>query len=111
MLSNGDLVKLLGISGHYRGFSELAACVNLAAADEDLMSPISTRLYPLVAARHGVTTNAVISNLRYLVKIWWKRGNRGFSPEYLVKDAQRPGCKAFVYSLVTYVQRKTANKN
>lgn len=110
MLSNCDLVKLLGISSHYRSFPQLVACVNLAAANEDLLNPISTGLYALVAERHGITRDAVISNLRYLVKIWWERGNRGFSPEYVLKGAKRPGCKAFVYSLVAHVQRKTESE-
>lgn len=106
MLSEGDFVKLLGISGHFLGFPQLVTCINLAVANEDLMSPISTRLYALVAERHGVSVQSVISNLRYLIEVWWKRGNRSFSPEYTMKGATRPSSKAFVYSLVAYVQRK-----
>lgn len=106
MLSEGDLVKLLGISGHFRGFPQLVTSINLAVANEDLLNPISTRLYALVAAHHDVSIESVISNLRYLVEVWWKRGNRNFSPEYSIKGAKRPSCKAFVYSLVVYIQRK-----
>lgn len=111
MLKKHDLVKLLSISGHYRGFPYLLDCVNLAAADEDLLSPISRKLYPLVALRHGTTADRVAYNLRNLIGVWWKYGNRGFAPEYLESDARLPGNKAFIESLIAHVQRIEETEN
>ena len=105
MLNKFDLVKLLSISGHYRGFSYLLDCVNLAVEDEDLLHPIAQKLYPLVAKRHKTTVAHVSSAIRGLVRVWWKRGNRAFAPAYLAPDATAPGNKAFIHALVAHVQR------
>ena len=106
MLSEGDLVRLLCLSGHYRGFPHLLDCVNLAVENVDRLDPVAKKLYPLVAERHGTTVGRVICSIRNLIKVWWKRGNRRLLPDYISDSDKPPGNKAFIYALVAYLQRK-----
>lgn len=109
MLSENDLANLLCIPAHYRGFAPLVTCLNLAMKDEYLLNPFVKRLYPLVAERHGTTVCHIISSIRNLVKIWWKRGNRSFLPYYITSAGKPPGNREFIYVLVAYLQH-TQNK-
>lgn len=106
MLNEAGLMKILSISGHYRGFRFLLECVNLGATDENLLSPIYRRLYPLVAKRYGTTVKHVNSSIRNFIKAWWLYGKRDtLFPR--TKPRTAPGNKAFIYALIVYVLRAT----
>lgn len=103
MLSENDLVCLLSVPTHYRGFPALLNSLQLAVQDETLLDPISRKLYPYIAERHGTTVSRVKRNIRYLIEVWWKRGNRSFAPDYITSRKKPPGNKMFIYALVVYL--------
>lgn len=104
MLNAMDLMRILSISGHYCGFRFLLECVNLGAANEDLMDSVCKNLYPLVAERYGTTVKHVNSSIRNFIKAWWLYGKRDtLFPR--TKPRTAPGNKAFIYALIVYVLR------
>ena len=70
MLNERKLVKLMCISGHYRGFPHLLTGLNSAVNNVDLLDPLSRKLYPLVAEQHETTVAHVTSSIRNLIKVW-----------------------------------------
>lgn len=108
MIDQFLLLKTLGIPGHHRGFGFLLECLNLSLYDETLLSPITKRLYPLIAERHAIGMLCVERDIRTVVKIWWKRGNRDFITDLIGTIAKPPTNKEFIYLLNMYFTRRFA---
>lgn len=99
------LIQTLGIPGHHRGFSFLLDCLNLSLYHEELLTPITKRLYPQVAERHQISTLCIERDIRTVVKVWWKRGDRTFISNLVGTLAKLPTNKEFIYLLNTHFTR------
>ena len=106
MLSKSDLAKLLCIADHYSGFALLLTCLNCALRDESLLRPIAKNLYSIAAEQHGTTVSHVTCSIRNLIRIWWRRGDRSFWPNYSTSSKKPPGNREFICILVAYLQHE-----
>lgn len=73
-LSRG-LLHALSASSQLRAAAFLPDMAALTVAHPPLMDNLRTRLYPLVARRHGMTPAAVERSLRTLVESTWSNGS------------------------------------
>lgn len=69
------LLRALTASRALRAADFLPDMAALAVAHPPLMDSLHTRLYPLVARRHGMTPAAVERSLRTLVESTWSHGD------------------------------------
>lgn len=105
MIDNILLIKTLGIPGHHRGFKFLLECLNLSLYNEELLSPITKRLYPKIAERHHINLICIERDIRTVVKFWWKRGNHYFMANLVGPIDKTPSNKEFIYMLHAYFTR------
>lgn len=105
MVDKFDLMKLLSITGKYRGFAYLLDCVNLAIEDDDLLYPLKEKMYPLIAKKYGTSIACVERNIRTVIGVWWKSNKRASLGLEFDEDEPKPSNKAFITLLVARVQR------
>lgn len=69
-----ELLDALGVPDH-AGRKYLADAVFLCSEDRRVAGSLTKRLYPAVAARHGVSPRAVESAMRRAIETAWNRGS------------------------------------
>lgn len=71
----GALLHQLGAPERLRAWRFLPDMIALTVVHPPLLQDLAHRLYPLTAARHGMTPAAVERSLRLLVESTWSRGS------------------------------------
>lgn len=68
-----DLLRKLGVTSNYKGFSYAAYAAALCAERPDLLLLVTKDLYPAVARQYRTTWQAVERNIRTVVGVAWRR--------------------------------------
>lgn len=76
-----QLLRKLGITGNLKGFRYAAYMIELAEENPDAVISVSKCLYLETAKQFRVTSASVERNLRTVVQVCWKRGDRMFLDE------------------------------
>ena len=106
------LLRELGIGAHYRGYRYLAEAVRLAAQNGNCLLHATKLLYPLIAAQYGTTWRTVERDLRTVIHMCWKRGNRARLLEIAGYSLPKiPSTTAFIDLLVGYILKGAAKRN
>ncbi|WP_343209486.1 sporulation initiation factor Spo0A C-terminal domain-containing protein [Anaerolentibacter hominis] len=101
------LIRSLGIPATYMGYHFLASAIALAIEDEDRLLLIIKCLYPEVAKRHNTTLYSVERNLRTVIDVCWKRGNRQFLDQMAGYTlTSKPSTGEFIDILSSYLKRQ-----
>ena len=101
-----DLLCILGIPIKYLGHRYLDYAVELAMADESILSAATIRLYPAIAQQFGTTAAAVNRNMRTAIDHCWERGNRALLDQIAGYPLRyRPSVSEFLSLLVAYLRR------
>ncbi len=66
----------LGIPAHLNGYSYIRSALKLAIDDISVISPITQRLYPLIADEYSKTAESIERSIRHAIKVSWERGNK-----------------------------------
>lgn len=72
------LVRTLGIGATYRGYRYLILALSLCLEDEEYLLGISKILYPQIAQTYCTSVSSVERDLRTVISVCWKKGNRKF---------------------------------
>lgn len=103
-----DTLRLLGLSGAYKGFNYLIYGVEIAIADSDSLTSVCKGLYLDIAREFKTTFQCVERDIRTAREIIWKYGKASLREE-IFGDRYRdtlPDNKDFVDALKSYVERK-----
>ena len=103
-----DTLRLLGLSGAYKGFGYLIFGVELSIADQDALTSVCKGLYPDTAKKFKTTSQCVERNIRTAREIIWKHGKEALRKEIFGERYQdtMPDNKDFVDALKGYIERK-----
>ena len=96
------LLRRLGITANYTGFSYIAYALRLTTEKPERLLFVTKWLYPDIAARFGTTASCVERNIRTAVTVCWSR-NRGLL-EALAQHPlpKRPKAAQFLAILTSY---------
>lgn len=76
-----QLLRKLGATGNLKGFRYAVHMIELAIENPDAVLHLNKDLYSVAAKRFHVSVSSVDRNLRTIVHVCWKRGNRTFLDE------------------------------
>lgn len=68
------LMVELGIPPHFKGFAYLKDAIGIVVQDPELVSQITTRLYPMIAQRYRTTAAKVERAIRHAIERAWTKG-------------------------------------
>lgn len=71
-----NFLHLLGVPAHLLGYNYLRAAIVGIAGDPRLLSPITKRLYPLLAREFDTSPGCIERSLRHAIKVSWQRGSK-----------------------------------
>lgn len=102
-----DLPIELGIKRTYKGYFFLIAALELAITDQKNLLYMSKSIFPVIAARYGITYSCIERNIRTAINACWNSPNRekllAMSPYPLVKA---PSVTAFIDILYWYLKNQ-----
>ena len=106
-----DLLRRLGITSNYKGFSYTAYAMVLCAEQPELLLLVTKKLYPAVAKRYGTTWQAVERTIRTVIAVVWKR-----NPALLGQIAdgllmEKPRSTQFLAIVTTGLQRSESGQD
>jgi len=73
-----DIIKGIGIPAHFKGYYYVREAVLLVVENDELMEGVTTKLYPLIAEKHGTTPGRVERAIRTCLGAACSRGNTLF---------------------------------
>lgn len=101
------LLRNLGVAGNLKGFRYAVYMIGLAEEEPDSVTLLSKYLYPKTAKRFQVTDASVERNLRTLIHVCWKRGNRAFLDEMAgTRLTVQPTNGMFLDMAASFLRRK-----
>ena len=103
-----DTLRLLGLSGAYKGFHYLIYGIALAIADSDSLTSVCKGLYPDIAKEFKTTFQCVERDIRTAREVIWKYGKPALREEIFGERYRDtlPDNKNFVDILKNYIERK-----
>lgn len=69
-------LRSLGIPAHLDGYKYIRDAIILAINDMGLLSPITKKLYPMIAEHYGTSKSCVERAIRHAISVSWVRGNK-----------------------------------
>lgn len=106
-----ELVRYIGGKGTYKGFSQLAAALEIALENEDHLLHVMTDIYEETAKRQNTTQSCIQKNLRKLVEVIWKgEGPRRLESLTGVYYPEPPTVGIFMDDLTNYLRKCTGEE-
>lgn len=69
-------LRKLGIPAHLNGYHYIRSAIMMTSDDLSLLSPITKKLYPMIADTYKTTKCCVERAMRHAIGVSWKRGNK-----------------------------------
>lgn len=69
-------LRSLGMPAHLDGYRYMRSAMIMMLDDPELISPITKRLYPMIAQKYNTTNCCVERALRHAIGVSWQRGSR-----------------------------------
>lgn len=69
-------LRKLGIPAHLSGYRYIRSAIMMTSNDLSLLSPITKKLYPMIADTYKTTKCCVERAMRHAIGVSWKRGNK-----------------------------------
>lgn len=76
-----ELLRKLGATGNLKGFRYAVHMIEIVAEKPDTVVYLYKNIYSEAAKHFHVTVDSIDRNLRTIVHVCWKRGNRTFLDE------------------------------
>lgn len=107
-----NTLRLLGLSGAYKGFGYIIYGVKCAIADPGILTFVCKGLYPDIAREFETTSQCAERNIRTARQVIWKYGsgtlrNEIFGERY--RDIP-PDNRDFVDALKSYIERQVRKR-
>lgn len=97
------ILNRLGINSSVFGFCYIEYAVGLVQQNRNLISHVTTQLYPMIADYYAVTPASVERAIRYAINCCWERGNRRLLNDIAGRDlTERPYTREFIAMLADY---------
>ncbi len=77
----------LCIPTHVKGYNYLRSCIKMSVENPQVLSPITSKLYPMVAEKCSVSSIRVERNIRNAIELAWDRGNKEAFSKYFGYNA------------------------
>lgn len=71
-----EFIKALGVPAHLIGYQYIKSALLAAVKDMDILTPITKKLYPMLAAEYSTSKSCVERAIRHAITVSWKRGNK-----------------------------------
>lgn len=97
------LLRVLGASPVYAGFTPAVTALQYILADQRLLMSLTTRLYPKVAESCGTTAASVERNIRTVIAIIWEKNPFLFQIVAGYSMNVRPSVGDFLAIISTYL--------
>lgn len=69
-------LRKLGIPAHLDGYRYMRSAIMMTTNDLSLLSPITKKLYPMIADTYKTNKCCVERSMRHAIGVSWKRGNK-----------------------------------
>lgn len=105
-----QLLRTLGASPVYAGFTPAVTALQYVLADQQLLTSLTTRLYPKVAESCEIALPCVERNIRTMIAVIWEKNQFLFQIVVGYRMTARPSVGDFLASLSTflwYIRPKT----
>lgn len=106
MLNRHGLAKLFSIRETYYGLQYTLESVFLVMEDEERLNPLYKRVYRVIAERHGISVHCVRRDIKTVIEVWWREGNRDVLETLRPNETKPPKNKEFISLLVAYLERR-----
>lgn len=97
------LLRALGVSPVYAGFIPAVTALDFILTDQQLLTSLTTRLYPKVAESCGIALPCVERNIRTLIGIIWEKNQFLFQIIAGYGLTAKPSVGDFLAILSTYL--------
>ena len=100
-----QLLRTLGASPVYAGFTPAVTALQYVLADQQLLTSLTTRLYPKVAESCEIALPCVERNIRTMIAVIWEKNQFLFQIVVGYRMTARPFSQPFHFSDVSSGQR------
>lgn len=97
------LLRTLGASPVYAGFTPAVTALQYVLADQRLLTSLTTRLYPKVAESCEIALPCVERNIRTMIAVIWEKNQFLFQIVVGYRMTARPSVGDFLASLSTFL--------
>ena len=97
------LIRTLGASPVYEGFTPAVTALQYVLADQQLLTSLTTRLYPKVAESCEIALPCVERNIRTMIAVIWEKNQFLFQIVVGYRMTARPSVGDFLASLSTFL--------
>lgn len=105
-----NLLHLLGIPSHIKGYTYIRDSVALLYKDSSLVGAITKELYPTIAANYATTSSRVERAIRHAIEVSWLRGDYNLMEEIFGNsvdfDRSKPTNSEFIVTLADRLKLK-----
>lgn len=98
-----QLLRTLGASPVYAGFTPAVTALQYVLADQQLLTSLTTRLYPKVAESCEIALPCVERNIRTMIAVIWEKNQFLFQIVVGYRMTARPSVGDFLASLSTFL--------
>ena len=98
-----QLLRTLGASPVYAGFTPAVTALQYVLADQQLLTSLTTRLYPKVADSCEIALPCVERNIRTMIAVIWEKNQFLFQIVVGYRMTARPSVGDFLASLSTFL--------
>lgn len=102
------ILREIGVAAHLRGWRYLLTGIELTLQDEGMIHAMTKRLYPEIAAKHGVTSTKVERAIRNAIETAWTTGDLEMQHRYfgssVSADKGKPTNAAFIAGIAEYLR-------
>ena len=70
-----DIIREIGVPPHLKGYYYLREAILMVIENDEFIRAVTTKLYPLIAERHGTTSHGVQQAILHCIAAAINRGN------------------------------------
>ncbi len=105
-----NLLHLLGIPSHIKGYNYIRDGVEMLYRDSSLVGSITKELYPSIASSYQTTSSRVERAIRHAIEVSWVRGDYNLMEEIFGNsidfDRSKPTNSEFIVTLADRLKLK-----
>lgn len=101
------ILKHIGVPGHLLGCGYVREAILLAMNNRNILTAITSELYPQIARKFDTTPSRVERAIRHAIEVTWDRGDMdvlcGYFGNTISADRGKPTNKEFIATVADYL--------